>query len=43
MHINDQNPILYEWKTTLSNLGPVALGKHDMALVWFLIEIKTIG
>ena len=35
MHINDQNPILNEWKTTLSNLGLVALGKHDMALVWF--------
>ena len=43
MYINDQNTILYEWKTTLSNRGPVALGRHDMALVWFLIEIKTIG
>ena len=42
MHINDQYPILYEWKTTLSNLGPVALGKHDMELVCFLIKIKTI-
>ena len=43
MNINDQNPILNKCKTTLSNLGPVALGKHEMALVWFLIEIKTIG
>ena len=43
MHINDQNPILDEWKTILNNRGPVALGKHDMALVWFLIEMKTIG
>ena len=43
MHTNDQNPNLYEWIITLSNLGPVALRKHDMALVWFLIEIKTIG
>ena len=42
MHKNDQNPILYEWIKTLSNLGPVALGKHDMVLVWFLIEIKNI-
>ena len=42
MHINDQYPKLYESKTTLSNLEPVALGKHDMALVWFLIKIKTI-
>ena len=43
MHINDQNPTLYEWKTTLSNLGPVSLGKHDMILVWFWQKLKTIG
>ena len=33
MHINDQNPTLYEWKTTFNNPGPISLGKHDMALV----------
>ena len=43
MHMNDQNPILYAWITILSDLEPVVLGKHDMVLVWFLIEIKTIG
>ena len=37
MHMNDQNPILYEWKTTLSDLRPVSLNKKDMVLVWFSI------
>ena len=40
MHINDQNPILYEWIIDLSNLGPIALGKYDMELVWFWYKLK---
>ena len=41
--MNDQNPTLYEWITTLNNLGPAALGKNDMALVQFIIIFETIG
>ena len=31
--MNDQNPILYERKTTSSDLRPVTLKKKDMVLV----------
>ena len=41
MKINDQNPILYEWKTTLSDLRHVSLKKKDMVLVWFLSKNKN--
>ena len=46
--MNDQNPILYEWKTTYmsekttsNDLRPVTLKKKDMVLVWFLSKNKN--
>ena len=33
MHMNNQDPTLYEWITYLNDLEPIALGKNDMVLV----------
>ena len=42
MHMNDQSPTLYEWIMNLNDLGPVALGKNDMALVQLITQILKL-
>ena len=41
MHINDQNPNLYEWKMTMNNLGPISLGKKQHGISLILIKITN--